>query len=86
MQDAAKVDLSNDIYLMRTTSRNPNIIIDGDLSETGTLAKVTLENYVANDVILDQNYGDSYVGRYYSQFEITNSAWKINSSGNLVSN
>ena len=88
IQDAGKVDLSNDIYLMRTTGLNPVIRIVNDLTETGTLAKVSLEKYENGNEVLGKGYSDpwTYINNHYSQFEIANSAWTLNSSGELVSN
>ena len=88
IQDAGKVDLSNDIYLMRTTGLNPVIRIVNDLTETGTLAKVSLEKYENGNEVLGKGYYDpwTYINNHYSQFEIANSAWTLNSSGKLVSN
>lgn len=88
IQDAGKVDLSNDIYLMRTTGLNPVIRIVNDLTETGTLAKVRLEKYENGNEVLGKGYYDpwTYINNHYSQFEIANSAWTLNSSGKLVSN
>ncbi|MEE3410993.1 MAG: hypothetical protein VZQ47_03860 [Treponema sp.] len=88
IQDAGKVDLSNDIYLMRTTYLNPVIRIMNDLTETGTLAKVSLEKYENGNEVLGKGYYDpwTYINNHYSQFEIANSAWTLNSSGKLVSN
>lgn len=88
IQDAGKVDLSNDIYLMRTSYLNPVIRIVNDLTETGTLAKVSLEKYENGNEVLGKGYYDpwTYINNHYSQFEIANSAWTLNSSGQLVSN
>ena len=88
IQDAGKVDLNNDIYLMRTTYLNPVIRIVNDLTETGTLAKVSLEKYENGNEVLGKGYYDpwTYINNHYSQFEIANSAWTLNSSGKLVSN
>ena len=88
IKDAGKVDLSNDIYLMRTSYLNPVIRIVNDLTETGTLAKVSLEKYENGNEVLGKGYYDpwTYINNHYSQFVITNSAWTLNSSGELVSN
>lgn len=81
MGGAAKVDSSNNVYIRRTES-TPTIVIASDLTQTGSLATIMLESYSVGTPVLS----GSLVNTYYSQFEITNSSWKINSSGNLVSN
>lgn len=81
MGAAAKVDASNDVYIRRTASK-PTIVIASDLTQTGSLATITLESYAAGDPVLS----GTLVKNYYTQFTLSDATYSIDESGALVSN
>lgn len=84
MGEAAKVDTSNDVYLMRVDGSydKPTIAIETALTQTGTLATITLGAYVANDPVLSGIEAKTY----YTRFTLSDTGWHIEADGTLASN
>ena len=84
MGGAAKVDTSNDVYLMRVDGSydKPTIAIETALTQTGTLATITLGAYVANDPVLSGIEAKTY----YTRFTLSDTGWHIEADGTLASN